>query len=412
MTRRVVVTGMGALCPLGSDWKTVAAGLRAGRSGVSTVPELGEYEGLGTRLAARVEGFEVPSHYPRKRVRSMGRVSLLATRATEIALEDAGLSRSPCLSDGTTGISYGSTSGSPPAMEVYANTLYSKKTLRGIRATDYVQFMSHTVAANLAQFFEVRGRVISPCSACTSGSQGIGYGFEAIRSGSQQVMITGGAEEYHPIMSAVFDIMFATSTRNDAPHTTPRPFDVDRDGLVVGEGAATLILEDLERARSRGAGIYAEVVGYGTNCDGKHITNPEQAGMRRVMELALADAGLQPDDIDYVNAHGTATEVGDIAESLATNELFGDRVPVSSLKSFIGHTLGACGSIEAWMTIEMMREGWFAPTLNLERIDPRCGALDYLRQAGRVIEVDHAMSNNFAFGGVNTSLVFQRWTTA
>jgi 3-oxoacyl-[acyl-carrier-protein] synthase II len=225
-------------------------------------------------------------------------------------------------------------------------------------------------------------------------------------------MITGGAEEYHPIMSAVFDIMFATSTRNDAPHTTPRPFDVDRDGLVVGEGAATLILEDLERARSRGAGIYAEVVGYGTNCDGKHITNPEQAGMRRVMELALADAGLQPDDIDYVNAHGTATEVGDIAESLATNELFGDRVPVSSLKSFIGHTLGACGSIEAWMTIEMMREGWFAPTLNLERIDPRCGALDYLRQAGRVIEVDHAMSNNFAFGGVNTSLVFQRWTTA
>jgi len=384
--------------------------LRAGDSAVSIVPELGEYQGMDTRLVARVEGFEPPPHYPRKRVRSMGRVSLLATRATEIALEDAGLSESPSLHDGTTGISYGSTSGSPPAMEVYANTLYSRKTLKGIRATDYVQFMSHTVAANLAQFFEVRGRMISSCSACTSGSQGIGFGFETVRSGAQEAMIVGGAEEFHPIMSAVFDIMFATSTRNEAPHTTPRPFDVDRDGLVIGEGAATLILEELERARDRGARIQAELIGYGTNCDGKHITSPDQGGMKRAMELALTDADLRPEDIDYLNAHGTSTESGDIAESLATNAVFGDRIPVSSLKSFIGHTLGACGSIEAWLTIEMMREGWFAPTLNLERVDPRCGALDYIQEAAREIEADHVMSNNFAFGGVNTSLVFRRWT--
>jgi 3-oxoacyl-[acyl-carrier-protein] synthase II len=278
---------MGGLCPLGATWEQVGAALRAGRSGVSRIEALGDYEGMETRLGARVADFEVPSHYPRKRIRSMGRVALLATRATEIALEDAGLRDSAELHDGSTGISYGSTAGSPPAMEVYARSLFAQSSVRGIRATDYVQFMSHTVPANLAQFFEVRGRVVTTCSACTSGSQGIGYGFEAIRSGKQTIMLCGGAEEFHPIDAAVFDIMFATSKRNDAPHTTPRPFDASRDGLVVGEGAATLVLEELEHAERRGARILAEVVGYGTNCDGVHITNPDASGMQRVMELAL-----------------------------------------------------------------------------------------------------------------------------
>jgi 3-oxoacyl-[acyl-carrier-protein] synthase II len=407
MTRRVVVTGMGGLCPLGQDWKTVREGLLAGRSGVSTLPALGEYDGMKTRLGAPVVGFEVPAHYPRKLIRSQGRVSLLATRATEIALEDAGLARDPVLRDGSTGIAYGSTAGSPPAMEVYASALLQRKTIKGIRATDYVQFMSHTVAANLALFYGVCGRIVPTCSACTSGSQGIGYGYEAIRFGKQDVMITGGSEEFHAIDPAVFDIMFATSTRNDAPHSTPRPFDVERDGLVVGEGAATLVLEELEHATRRGARIHAEVIGYGTNCDGKHITNPDREGMRRVMELALADAGLAAAEIDYVNAHGTATETGDIAESLATHEVFGARVPVSTLKGALGHTLGACGAVEAWLTIEMMKEGWFAPTLNLDRVDPRCAPLDYIQGAPRQIAARHVMSNNFAFGGVNTSLVLR-----
>ncbi len=409
MSRRVVVTGMGGLCPLGQDWKTVREGLLAGRSGVTALPDLGRYEGMKTRLAALVEGFELPSHYPRKLVRSQGRVALLATRATELALEDAGLVGDPVLKDGSTGISYGSTAGSPPAMEVYASALLERKTIKGIRATDYVQFMSHTVAANLALFYGVCGRIVPTCSACTSGSQGIGYGFEAIRYGKQDLMIAGGSEEFHAIDSAVFDIMFATSTRNDAPHSTPRPFDVDRDGLVVGEGAATLILEELGHARRRGARIHAEVLGYGTNCDGKHITNPDQEGMRLVMELALADAGLAPGDVDYVNAHGTATETGDIAESLATNAVFGERIPVSTLKGALGHTLGACGAVEAWLGIEMMKEGWFAPTLNLERVDPRCAALDYIQGTPRRIEARQVMSNNFAFGGVNTSLLLRRW---
>jgi 3-oxoacyl-[acyl-carrier-protein] synthase II len=400
---------MGGLCPIGCDWKSVAESLRAGRSGVAVAPELGDYEAMATRLAAKVEGFEAPSHWPRKHTRTMGRVSLLATRATEIALEDAGLLESHALRDGSTGISYGSTAGSPPAMAAYLGLFGEKRTIRGIRATDYIRFMSHTVPANLAQFYGVRGRVITTCSACTSGSQGIGYGFETIRAGNQEVMLTGGSEEFHPIDAAVFDLMFATSTRNDAPGATPRPFDADRDGLVVGEGAATLVLEALEHALERGASIYAEVLGYATICDGKHITNPDAEGMQRVMEEALRDAGIGPDDVDYVNAHGTATEAGDIAESLATSAVFGDRVPISSLKSYLGHTLGACGALEAWMTIEMMREGWFAPTLNLETVDPRCGALDYIRAEPRLLRADHVMSNNFAFGGVNTSLVFRRW---
>jgi 3-oxoacyl-[acyl-carrier-protein] synthase II len=407
--KRVVVTGMAGVCPLGSEWKTVAEGLRSGRSAVARCEALGEIEGMRTRLASLVNDFVVPESWPRKKTRSMGRVSLFATRATELALEAAGLANHPALTDGSCGISYGSTAGSQPPLETYAKNIYANHTLQGVKATDYIQLMSHTVAANLAQFFGVRGRIIPTCSACTSGSQGIGYGFESIRFGKQKLMIAGGGEEFHVIDAAVFDIMFATSLRNDAPTTTPRPFDVDRDGLVVGEGAATLVLEELEHARARGAPILAEMLAYGTNCDGKHVTQPDQGGMRGALELALADAELAPSEIDYVNAHGTATEQGDIAETQATHALFGPRMPVSSLKSFIGHTLGACGAIEAWATLEMMREGWFAPTLNLERVDPRCGELDFIRGAPRVLEARTVMSNNFAFGGVNTSLIFRRW---
>ncbi|MEB2343999.1 MAG: beta-ketoacyl-ACP synthase [Deltaproteobacteria bacterium] len=407
MKHRVVVTGMAGLCPLGIEWPEVAQALREGRSGVRVVPELGEIEGMATRLGALVPGFEVPAHYPRKSIRSMGRVSLLATRATEIALASAGLTGHPVLHDGSAGISYGSTAGSPPAMAVYATSIIGNRSLRGIRATDYLQFMSHTVAANLAQFFGVRGRIVTACSACTSGSQGIGYGYEAIREGRQRVMITGGAEEFHAIDVAVFDVLFATSKRNDEPDRTPRPFDVARDGLVVAEGAATLVLEEREFALQRGAPILAEIVGWGTNCDGRHLTKPDAEGMRSVMELALQDASLSPADIAYVNAHGTATEAGDIAESIATNQVFGEHIPVSSLKGHLGHTLGACGAIEAWITIQMTRDGWVAPTRNLEEVDGRCAPLSHVRGVPATIDAPIVMSNNFAFGGVNTSLILR-----
>jgi 3-oxoacyl-[acyl-carrier-protein] synthase II len=313
------------------------------------------------------------------------------------------------LTDGTAGVSYGSTSGSPPAMETYARQFLASTT-KGIAATDYVQFMSHTCAANLAVFFGLKGRLIPTCSACTSGSQGIGFAYETIQAGRQAVMIAGGAEELHPIDAAVFDIMYATSTQNDAPTTTPRPFDRTRDGLVVGEGAGTLVLEDLDHARRRGARIHGEVVGFATNCDGRHITNPDPDGMQRVMEEALRDADIAASAVGYVNAHGTATKLGDIAESIATERVFGRRVPVSSLKGFMGHTLGACGALEAWMTLAMMAEGWGAPTLNLHEVDPECAPLDYIMTVPRALDTEYAVSNNFAFGGVNTSLVFRRWT--
>jgi len=406
---RVVVTGMGGLSPIGSDWKQVRDCLAGGRSGVVRIDEWEAVDGLATRLGAPVD-FEQPAHYPRKKVRTMGRVSLLAVRASEIALEAAGLAETPLLPEGRMGVAHGCSSGSPPAIGVYASQLFGKSTTRGIAATDYVQFMPHTTAANLAQFFGARGRLLPTSSACTSGSQGIGYAYEAIRYRLQDAMIAGGAEELHAIDAVVFDVLYAASTRNEEPTRTPRPFDSERDGLVVGEGAGTLILESLEHAQARGAEIHAELVGFGTNCDGRHLTNPDETGMEAVMRLALADAGLEPGDIDYVNAHGTGTQVGDVAESRATQAVFGDRVPVSSLKGHLGHTLGACGALEAWMTIEMMKEGRFSETLNLENVDPACGELSYIMGAPLELEADYVMSNNFAFGGVNTSLVFRRAT--
>ncbi len=406
--KRVVVTGIGGLCSLGQDWKTVRDALLAGRSGVVTMPEWDRMGGLRTRLAAPVPGFEIPEDWPRKKTRSMGRDSAMATWATAHAIAEAGLTGSSLLSDGSTGIAFGSTAGSPGALDSWAEKFYGQSSLSGIGANEYVRFMSHTCAANLAQFFEVRGRILPTCSACTSASQGLGYGYEAIKHGQQTIMLAGGAEELGLIDAAVFDILFAASTRNDAPDSTPRPFDEDRDGLVVSEGACTFVLEERDHALARGATLHAEILGFGTNCDGRHITNPDQAGMEQVMRLALADAGLAPEQIDYVNAHGTATEVGDIAESRATAAVFGAGVPFASLKGALGHALGACGSIEAWLALEMMREDWFAPTLHLERVDPRCGELDYIQGEPRKLEATTIVSNNFAFGGVNTSLVFGR----
>ena len=269
--------------------------------------------------------------------------------------------------------------------------------------------MPHTAAVNAGLFFGLRGRVIPTSSACTSGSQAIGYAWEAIRHGYQTVMVAGGAEELCPSEAAVFDTLFATSQRNDSPESTPSPFDKMRDGLVIGEGAGTLVLEELEHAKARGATVYAEIVGFYTNCDAAHITQPQRETMQVCIEGALKMAGLRAEDIGYLNAHGTATERGDVAESQATAAIFGRRTPISSFKSYFGHTLGACGALEAWLSIEMMREGWFAPTLNLTEPSEECGELDYIMHQPREITTDYVQSNNFAFGGINTSLIFRRW---
>jgi 3-oxoacyl-[acyl-carrier-protein] synthase II len=411
MSRRVVVTGMSGITPIGTGWKEVRESLQGGRSGVVRMDAWDAYAGLRTRVAAPVAHFEPPAEWPRHKTRSMGRDSLLATRACELALADAGLVGHAVLTSGDAGVAYGCTQGSPRALEVYARQFYAKQTTRGIRGSDFIRFMSHTCPANIAQFFGLRGRIIPATSACTSGSQGIGYAYEAIRFGRQDVMLAGGAEEMDGIDAAIFDILLAASTRNNEPQATPRPFDAARDGVVVGEGAATLVLEELEFARARGARILAELVGYGTNCDGLHMTNPSADGMEQVMRLALADADLDAGAVDYVNAHGTGTEVGDIAESAATLRVFGPHVPVSTLKGHTGHTLGACGAIEAWIALEMVREDWVAPTHNLADPDPRCAELDYVMGAPRALAAETVVSNNFAFGGVNTSLVFRRWSS-
>lgn len=408
MIRRVVVTGMGGVTAFGTNWQDVAAGLKSGKNAVRHMPEWQVYDGLNTMLGAPVDNFTLPEHYTRKRIRAMGRVSLLATRATELALIQAGLLDDPILTSGETGIAYGSSTGSTGPVSEFATMLTEKHT-RNITGTTYVQMMPHTAAVNTGLFFGLRGRVIPTSSACTSGSQAIGYAWEAIRHGYQTVMVAGGAEELCPSEAAVFDTLFATSQRNDRPKSTPSPFDKQRDGLVIGEGAGTLILEDLDHALARGATIYAEIVGFHTNCDAAHITQPQKETMQICIERGLVSAGLEARDIGYINAHGTATDRGDIAESHATAAIFGANTPISSLKSYLGHTLGACGALETWMSIEMMREGWFAETLNLTEPDEACGELDYIMGGARKIDTEFVQSNNFAFGGINTSLVMRRW---
>ncbi|WP_226565264.1 beta-ketoacyl-ACP synthase [Shewanella chilikensis] len=408
MSRRVVITGMGGISALGQDWDSVKARLQAGQNAVVRMDEWDRFDGLHTRLAAPVSDFSTPAHYSRKKIRSMGRVSLMATRASEMALEEAGLLHDPLIASGAMGIAYGSSTGSTDPITAFGDML-KHGDMSGVTATSYIRMMAHTTAVNVGVFFGLKGRVLTTSSACTSGSQGIGYAYEAIKYGQQDLMLAGGGEELCPTEAVVFDTLFATSTRNDTPELTPRPFDRDRDGLVIGEGACTLVLEELEHAKARGARIYAEVLGFGTNSDGLHVTQPNADTMEKAIRLALKDAKIAPQQIGYVNAHGTATDRGDAAESRATAAVFGKQIPISSLKSYTGHTLGACGALEAWWSIMMMRDGWFAPTINLENVAEDCAELDYIRAAGRALDTDLVMSNNFAFGGINTSLIFRRW---
>jgi 3-oxoacyl-[acyl-carrier-protein] synthase II len=405
---RVVVTGMSMLTPIGNDWDEVLGNLKSKKNGISFMADWEQYEGLNTKLAGNLKNFTVPEHYPRKKIRSMGKVSLLATRATELALTDAGLLNNDLLKNGRTGVAYGSSSGSIDAVLDFYSMLKTN-VVRGISATTYIQMMGHTAAVNIGLFFELTGRLIPTGTACTSGSLAIGYAYEAIKHGYQDVMIAGGGEELSPAQAAVFDTLYATSTSNSTPHLVPRPFDRDRDGLVIGEGASTLILESLDHAQKRGAHIYAEIVGFGTNTDGLHVTQPNAESMAEALKLSLADAGLKPDQIGYVNAHGTSTGHGDVAESQATNSVFGAKIPISSQKSYTGHTLGACGAIESVISIHMMNNNWYAPTINLDNIDPKCAELDYITGDGRIMDNEYVMNNNFAFGGINTSLIFKRW---
>ncbi len=406
-TRRVAVTGIGGITAFGRDWQSIQAAFKAEKNAVKYMDWRERFPELEAQLGAPIEDYAPPKHWTRKQLRSMGRVSYLCVDAAEQALTDAGLLGDESITDGRMGVACGSSSGSTKDIGDVGELLLTG-TSRNFSANTYVRMMPHTTAANIGIFFGLKGRIIPTSSACSSGSQGIGYAYEAIKYGLTDMMLAGGGEEFCPSEVYVFDSLYAASRRNGEPEKTPRPYDVNRDGLVIGEGAGIFVLEELEHAKRRGAKIYAELVGYGANSDGSHVTQPQKDTMQKCMELALQDAGITPDKIGYVNGHGTATEKGDIAETLATEAVFGF-VPISSQKSYLGHTLGACGALEAWFSIEMMNGGWFAPTLNLNDIDPRCGKVDYILSGGREIQTDYVMSNNFAFGGVNTSLVFKRW---
>ncbi|MBQ9537664.1 MAG: beta-ketoacyl-ACP synthase [Treponema sp.] len=407
--RRVVVTGGGMLSALGRDWNTAFENLKARKNFIKYIKDWDKYERMNTRLACPYEGeFH---EYPRKKIRGMGRVARLSLEATEAALEMAGLKKEDGdvldeLHNGRTGIAYGSCMGSTESIvELYSMELDNSSSK--INSQTYIKGMPQTCLCNLSVFYSLKGRMITTNSACTSGSQAIGFAYETIAAGLQDIMIAGGAEELVPPDAAVFDALGAAAYKNDNPEKEPKPFDKDRDGLVIGEGAGTLILEDMEHAVARGAKIFAEVVGFGTNADGTHITNPNPDTMARSMELALESAGIGQEDIAYINAHGTSTVTGDIAESNATYKVFPRAVPVSSSKSYIGHTLGACGSIEAWLSINMMNECWFHPNLNLSTVDPQCAPLGYIIGEGLELDSEYVMSNNFAFGGINTSLIFR-----
>lgn len=403
--RRVVVTGMGLVSPLGNSVEAAFARLKTFENCVQALPELETYRGLNTRLGCRT-AFEKPAHWTRKTTRTMGDVSMYALAATEQALAQAGLDDAT-LQNGRTGVAYGSCSGSIPALlDFYA--MLKTKEVAGITSGTYIKLMPQTTACNLSVHFKTHGRLVPTGTACTSGSLALGSAAELIRWGVQDVMIAGGAEEFSATQVAIFDTLYATSLRNNAPRTTPAPYDVDRDGLVIGDGAGTFVLEEYEHARARGATILAELAGFAETTDGTHVTNPNAETMSFALRDALADAGIDGAAVGYVNGHGTATKAGDIAETAATRAVFNRAVPISSLKSYTGHTLGACGAIEAALTVKSLATGWYPPTLNLRHPDPACADLDYISGEGRTFDAEYAMTNNFAFGGVNTSLVFRR----
>lgn len=405
--KRVVVTGMGLVSALGNDLETAYNRLHVYKNAVELSNELKGIKGLNAHIVAPVKDFIIPEHYNRKVLRTMGPVSIMAVYSAEQALSDAGLLNDEIITSGRCGVAYGSSFGSAgPVLDFYS--MVKTHEVGPINSSSYIKIMPQTTAVNISLYFKTTGRLIPSGTACTSGSLAVGYAYEAIKSGAQDIMIAGGGEELDATQVAVFDTLYATSVKNDTPDKTPSPFDVNRDGLVIGAGAAALILEEYEHALARGAKIYAEIVGFGTNTDGTHITQPNKDMMAKCMRLSLDSADLKPESVGYVNMHGTGTKHGDIAESLATESVFGNNMPCSTQKSYVGHTLGACGALESIWSIQMMNNNWFAPILNLQTPDPECGKLDYIIGTGREIKTNYVMNNNFAFGGINTSLIFKK----
>ena len=400
---RVAVTGMGAICPLGRDTASALAAMKTGRCATRRMEGWEKYIGLRSQVGAPAELADEQA-IPRKSRRAMSRMSIFAVQAAQQALADAGLDPTAA-TGGRLGCVIGSTMGSAIAINETFETMLPARDLSCLPSTQFFRCVSHTAVMNVAQYLGVKGMALATCAACASSLQAIGLARDLIRLGRQDIVLCGGAEELHPTVTGSFDVLFATSTRyNDTPERTPRPFDAERDGLVCGEGSGILVLENYDHARRRGARILAEIAGYHTCNSGDHVSQSNREAMTACMRLALEDAALTPADVDYANAHATATEQGDVEEAHALRDLLGARVPVSSFKGHLGHTLGASGAIELILALAAAHDGILLPTLNLERPDPACEGLDHVREprahAPRIM-----LKNNFAFGGINAALV-------
>ncbi len=410
MPRRVVITGCSAITPIGHHKNEIINSLTRGVSGVKPLRDDGLLTGFIESGVYGTVSTPIDFDFKRRDSKTMGPVSYYACQVAKEALEDAGLDPE-FIRSGRLGVAFGSTHGSPTVQrEIYKSFFSgSRSKFSTIGAVDYLRSMVHTTAVNITKMFGITGRVISSSTACTTSSQSIGFGYETVKYGMQDAMLCGGADEYDTTTVAVFDNLLACSTEfNDRPHLTPRPFDVDRDGLVVGEGAGAVILEEYETARRRGAKILAEVIGFACNNNGGDLILPNIDGITATIRLGLADAGIDAGEVDFVSAHATATKMGDVIEAQAIERVYGRRPAVTALKSYMGHTMGACGAIETILTLTMMEKGFVAPTLNLDRVDERCAMIRHTRQV-QECDVRTAAIQNFAFGGVNTCLLIRRF---
>jgi 3-oxoacyl-[acyl-carrier-protein] synthase II len=410
---KVVITGVGAVSPFGNGVPVLVDGIFANRSAITNVGDL--WKESITDLLCEVGGPTTvdlnEKQIPRQMRRNMGRVAILACLSAAEAVNMAGLKETQFIS-GDYGVAFASTTGSSKSVVDFTARLIREKSLSSIKSGQFFRIMSHTAAANIATFFNVKGRVLSPNSACSSAAQSIGLAYEAIKYGLQKGMICGGAEELHVTTSATFDLLQAASCHfNDRPTETPRPFDRDRDGTVCGEGSGALILESEANAKQRGAKILGELVGFVTFSSGEHMSRVTEKELITGVERLFNETGISPAEVDYINAHGTGTVIGDIAESLALEKVFnaaGYQPYVSSLKGHIGHTLGASAALELIVCLEMLKQGRLAPTKNLQNIDPKCGNVNYL-QDFKDVRPKLIMKDSFAFGGINSILLLRSY---
>jgi 3-oxoacyl-[acyl-carrier-protein] synthase II len=410
MERRVVITACSSITPIGRTRGEILHSLKNGVSGVKPLKD----DGVLTKyIHSKVFGtvdYPIEYNFARTHRKTLGPVSYYACQVVKEALEASGLDKD-FITSGRLGVAFGSTHGSPTVQRSIYRTFFTGEQAgyKSIGAVDYLKSMVHTTAVNITKMFGITGRVISSCTACTTSSQSIGYGYEMVKFGMQDAMLCGGADEYDTTTVAVFDNLLACSTAfNDSPSCTPRPFDEKRDGLVVGEGAGVVLLEEIGHARARGAEILGEVIGFACNNNGGDLILPNIRGIRETIRLGLLDARIEPGEVDVVSAHATGTKMGDVIEAQAIHALYGDKPAIIGLKGYMGHTMGTCGVIETIIMLYLLREGILVPTLNLEEVDRRCAMINHVT-AGREQKLKIAAVQNFAFGGVNTNLVFRKW---